>query len=76
MAVGVAGLAKGYAVHRALMVMKKAGTDNALVFVGGDIGVAGRKGDKPWVIGIQDPRAAGFFAVLPLSDRSIATTGS
>jgi len=75
MAVGVGGLAKGYAVHRALMVLKNAGTDDALVFVGGDIGVIGRKGDKPWIIGIQDPRATGFFAVLPLGDTSIATTG-
>ncbi len=75
MAVGVGGLAKGYAVHRALGVLEKAGASNALVFVGGDIGVIGRKGDEPWVVGIQDPRATGFFAVLPIGDASIATTG-
>jgi thiamine biosynthesis lipoprotein len=75
MAVGTSGIAKGCAIHRALTVLKKRGLTSALVFVGGDIGVSGTKGDKPWIIGIQDPRASGFFAVIPVQDQSLATRG-
>jgi thiamine biosynthesis lipoprotein len=75
MAVGVSGLAQGYAIHRALATLKKGGVSDALVALGGDIGTLGKHGDRPWLIGIQDPRASGYFTVLPLGDEAIAVTG-
>jgi thiamine biosynthesis lipoprotein len=75
MAVGLGGIGKGYAIDRALAVLRDAGFPDALVFIGGDIGVSGSKADEPWVIGIQDPRAVGFFAVLAAKDEAVVTSG-
>lgn len=75
MAVGLGGIAKGYAIDRAVDVLEAAGFHDALIFAGGDIRVRGAKGDRPWLIGIQDPRAKGYFAVLPMKSGAIATSG-
>lgn len=78
MAVGLAGITKGHAVDRAQAVLKERGFENTLVFVGGDIASSGKKGTLPWVVGLQEPRATGdkqYFAVLPLEDEAIATSG-
>ena len=75
MQVGLGGIAKGYALDRAANVLAEAGFDNALIFAGGDIVARGSKGDTAWLIGLQDPRAAGHFATLELRDAAIATSG-
>jgi len=75
MAIGLGGIAKGYAIDRALEVLKTAGFANALVFAGGDIAVRGTKGDKPWLVGVQDPRAAGYFATIPVRDEAVVSSG-
>lgn len=75
MAVGLGGITKGHAVDRAQAVLRERGFANALVFVGGDIASSGKKGDMPWVVGLQEPRATGYFAVLTLENEAIATSG-
>lgn len=75
MSVGLAGIAKGYALDRALQVLQARGLRDALVFAGGDMVVSGTKGDTPWLVGLQDPRASGYFATLPMQDQAIATSG-
>ncbi len=67
MALGLGGIAKGYALDRAIKVLTDAGFGDALIFAGGDIKTSGSKGGKPWLVGIQDPRAQGFFAVVSMS---------
>jgi thiamine biosynthesis lipoprotein len=44
---------------------------------GGDLYVAGRRGDRPWRAGIQDPRGpeGSSFAAMDLSDSAITTSG-
>ncbi|MEM6733341.1 MAG: FAD:protein FMN transferase [Myxococcota bacterium] len=75
MRLGLGGITKGYAVDRALALMRERGFEDALVFVGGDIASSGRKGALPWVVGLQEPRAEGYFAVITLEDEAIATSG-
>ncbi len=75
MAVGLGGIASGYALDRALAVLAEHGFDNALAFSGGDIAVHGQKGTEPWRVGLQDPRGEGYFAMLPLRDQAIGTSG-
>lgn len=75
MALGLGGITKGHATDRALNVLKEKGYPNALAFVGGDIASSGTKGAQPWVVGLQEPRAEGYFAVLTLDDEAIATSG-
>jgi FAD:protein FMN transferase len=73
--VSAEGLLKGYAIDRALALLRTRGYRDALVSVDGDVGAIGSKGAEPWLVGIQDPGAEGHFALLPLANRSIATVG-
>jgi len=76
------GIAKGLIVDRAVAKMREAGLADFLVQAGGDLYAAGRHGDRPWRVGIQDPRAATdgrgtdtSFAMLSLGDAAFNTSG-
>lgn len=70
------GIAKGYAVDRALTVLRRAGLTSASINAGGDIGLLGGHGDRSWKIGIQHPRRSGeLLATIELRDRAIVTSG-
>jgi len=75
MALGLGGIAKGYAIDRAMTILTEQGYKDALVFAGGDIRVAGKRGEASWLVGLQDPRASEHFALLYLRDEAIATSG-
>jgi thiamine biosynthesis lipoprotein len=78
MAITLGGIAKGYAVDRAVEILRKAGFSSFIVQVGGDLYVAGKKGTKPWVVGIRDPRSAkrdDMFATAAVEDHSFSTSG-
>ncbi len=77
LALDLGGIAKGWAVDRAVDALRARGIRNALVNCGGDLYALGvsERGD-PWQIGVQsptDPRAV--VATFPLSDRAVATSG-
>jgi len=70
------GYAKGYALDRAAELLRKQGSHNALINIGGNILAIGRHGKRPWRIGIQHPRNSGALAILPLHDgEAIGTSG-
>lgn len=74
--VELGGIAKGYAVDRALTVLRQAGISSAAVNAGGDIGLLGDRQGQPWRIAIQHPRKAdSLLTVLPLADRAVVTSG-
>jgi FAD:protein FMN transferase len=73
--IGVGAIGEGYALERARAVLREKGFTDALVFIGGDIAVAGQKGEKPWLVGIQDPRGSGYFATLPVKDEVVTSSG-
>lgn len=74
--VDLGGYAKGYALDRAAALLRNAGIHNALVNIGGNILALGRHGDRPWRVGIQDPRKSGALATLNLNDgEAIGTSG-
>ena len=56
MKIGLGGIAKGYAVDRAVEIIKAAGFSNFAVNAGGDLVCKGRKQDKLWWVGIRNPR--------------------
>jgi thiamine biosynthesis lipoprotein len=70
------GIAKGYAVDRAVEVLKQKGIKSGLVAIAGDIRGFG---PKEWKIGIRNPRAADeksdVMATIVLKDRAISTSG-
>jgi len=70
------GIAKGYAVDRAVAVLRQAGVKSAAVNAGGDIRLLGDRLGEDWRIGIQHPRKAGeVMATIALRDRSVVTSG-
>lgn len=70
------GIAKGYAVDRALEQLRDRGLRSASVNAGGDIGVLGGHAERPWRIGIQHPRKQGeLLATLEARDQAIVTSG-
>jgi len=74
--IDLGGIAKGYAVDRAIQIVKQCGIDEALISAGGDTKILGKKQGKPWIIGIQHPRKKNEMAlVLPLSNTAISTSG-
>jgi len=77
MRVHLGGIGKGYAVDRAVDTLRRAGLSDFMIQSGGDLYVAGRRGERPWRVGIRDPRgpADRSYAALDLSGGAISTSG-
>jgi len=76
MAIGTGGIAKGHALDRAGELLRAAGFDDFMLFGGGQVQVSGKKGSRPWRVGIQHPRRpADYFAFLEAEGGSISTSG-
>jgi thiamine biosynthesis lipoprotein len=70
------GIAKGYALDRAVELLRGQGVTNALVNIGGNVIAMGTHGKRAWHIGIQHPRKPGAIATLELRDgEAIGTSG-
>ncbi|MBY0576372.1 MAG: FAD:protein FMN transferase [Gallionellaceae bacterium] len=70
------GYAKGYALDRAVSLLRERGIHNALVNIGGNIIALGQHGKRAWRVGIQHPRKSGALAMLELRDgEAIGTSG-
>lgn len=50
------GIGKGYAVDRAIALLRERGLADVLIQAGGDLHVSGVNGERPWKLGITDPR--------------------
>jgi len=77
MVVNLGGIGKGYAVDRARAILHDRGFRDFLIQFGGDMYAGGREGDRPWKLGIQDPRgpANRIFATVDVSDSTFSTSG-
>jgi FAD:protein FMN transferase len=70
------GIAKGYAIDRALGILQDAGFQGGLVDVGGDLACFGAQlGDQPWLVDVRDPDVPGSLIRLQIVDRAVATSG-
>lgn len=77
MRVHLGGIGKGYAVERAVNTLRRRGLSDFMIQSGGDMYVMGRRGERPWRVGIRDPRgpADRSYATLDLSAGAISTSG-
>jgi thiamine biosynthesis lipoprotein len=76
MKITLGGIAKGYAIDRAIKVLKDQGIEHALVNAGGDLRAIGNKGNENWQIALQNPRDKNYFiTVIPINNKSVATSG-
>ena len=74
--VDLGGIAKGYAVDRAIAILVDAGITQAAVSAGGDSRILGDRRGEPWTVGVRDPRHDGRLSVvLPLVDTAVSTSG-
>ncbi|MDP8255143.1 MAG: FAD:protein FMN transferase [Candidatus Alcyoniella australis] len=75
-AISLGGMAKGYAVHRAVEVLRSHGIDAAIVNAGGDLYALGEKPAGPWSVGVQHPREIGkLLATIEPHDAAVVTSG-
>ena len=70
------GVAKGMGVDHAVELLREQGIDSAIVNAGGDLRAFGQRGDRPWRVGIRDPRGDGVLAGLTINgDEAVFTSG-
>ncbi len=76
MKITLGGIAKGYAIDRAIRLLENRGVTDALVNAGGDIRAIGTKPDQRWQVALQNPRDKNeFITIIPIADRAVATSG-
>lgn len=80
MRIDLGGIAKGFAIDKAIESVKDAGCLGALVDIGGDIRCFGTplKGQEHWLIGLQNPDLESEnqnLLELKLTDKAVATSG-
>jgi thiamine biosynthesis lipoprotein len=84
MLLDLGGIAKGYAIDKAIEAAQRCGAIGAMVDIGGDVRCFGLplKGREHWLIGLQDPNSAiegieggGLRLVLKITNTAVATSG-
>jgi thiamine biosynthesis lipoprotein len=79
LSIDLGGIAKGYAVDRAIALLREEGVSHAAVSAGGDSRVLGDRRGRPWMIGIKKPRSLPGddepAIAIPLEDAAISTSG-
>jgi thiamine biosynthesis lipoprotein len=75
--IDLGGAAKGYAVDRAVYVLRQKGFNDILVDAGGDIFASGKYKNKKWAIGIRNPiNKRGISEKIKIEDMAVATSGN
>ncbi len=71
------GVAKGYAIDKAINILKSHGIENAIVNAGGDLRSMGTKGEKSWKVAIRKPNSEDVLTVINVNgDESVFTSGN
>lgn len=73
--IDLGAIGKGYAVDRAIELLKQRNIANAMVNAGGNLRCIGKQGTRAWRVAIRDPRAVRTLAWLELNDESVSTSG-
>ena len=73
--IDLGGIAKGYACDRAVLLLMQLGIKHAMVSAGGDSKLLGDRLDRPWMIGIKNPRGENTILSIPIEDVAISTSG-
>jgi len=77
MGVTLGGVAKGFAIDKAIKAIINKGVTRAMVNGGGDIRVTSGTGGAFWRIGVRNPdKKRGLITVVELSEEAIATSGT
>lgn len=70
------GIAKGYAVEKAVETLKRHNINMALIDAGGNIRALGKKPEGVWNVAMADPRdMSNYITVIPLDNNAVSTSG-
>ena len=76
MRLGLGGIAKAAIAQHAADLAVASGVRHILIDAGGDLVARGRQGERPWTVGILDPRSTSqLLATIELDDEVVATSG-
>ena len=77
MAIDLGGIAKGYTSDRIMQIMKDNGVEHALINLGGNVQVLGKKPDgSDWRVAILDPEnQEQYVGGVAVSDKAVITSG-
>ena len=75
MKIDLGGIAKGYALDRAVQKLKENKINSCLINAGGQVYALGENSGRAWKIGIKNPRAADFSGNLEIKNQSVSTSG-
>ncbi|MCH8543813.1 MAG: FAD:protein FMN transferase [Alcanivorax sp.] len=74
--IDLGGIAKGYAIDRAVALLREHGVAHAYISLGGDSYVLGDRRGRLWQVGVRHPRQDDAVAItLPLADVAVSTSG-
>ncbi len=76
MQLGLGAIGKGYALDRAAERLERRGFRDFLIVGGGQVLARGRRGERPWRIGVRDPRGGprDLLARVDVSGVSLSTS--
>lgn len=76
MKLGLGAIGKGYALDEAAEILVRAGFADFLLVGGGQTLARGAHGERPWRVGVRDPRGGPeeFFATVEPGDASLSTS--
>jgi FAD:protein FMN transferase len=70
------GIAKGYAVEKAVEILKRHHITMALVDAGGNMRALGKKPEGMWTVALADPRDANnYITTIALDNNAVSTSG-
>jgi FAD:protein FMN transferase len=81
MALDLGATSKGFAADEVAKIIRAEGVNNAVIDLGGNVLVVGRRPDgKPWRIGLQNPfsgkdRRGDYLGIASLSSKTMVTSG-
>ena len=76
MQITLGGIAKGYAIDKAINILEKQGIKHALVNAGGDMRAIGNKTNEDWKIALENPRnKEEYITIININNNSVCTSG-
>jgi thiamine biosynthesis lipoprotein len=76
MSITLGGIAKGYAIDKAIEVLQQNGISRALVNAGGQVRAIGAKVGEPWEVALQNPRnETQYVTIIAVQNQSVSTSG-
>jgi thiamine biosynthesis lipoprotein len=76
MSIDLGGIAQGFAADRAADILRQNHVKSAIIDIGGEVLSIGKSPEnRPWRVGIRNPRGEGIVEAVDLLDSAVSTSG-